>query len=446
MDYCQPEGRVDIMITKAPLGAASESPAHRGSERARRALLSVVISIQFAPAAFSQTNPNLCEGKEMNAVICLLPNTVNQSVAPILGPDSFPKYVNPGNGIFAVQLTSALPVPSPAAGFIYTFDPTTGVPVRVSESLGPLMSERPETLGKRSIAIGFSFQRFTFDDVDGFNLHNFQTAVTLSGNVNLLGNYNLSLSLNQYTFFAVYGLTDRMDLSVGIPFNTVRYGAAFSGSLSSSTAMPLPPGLPTLAPAANTKIASGLGDVTFQVKDHLLRGERGNLAVGLAVRTPTGDEFNALGAGAFGVKPFLSGSYRFGRLTPHASAGIEWNGKSIQAGNVLTGDKRSIPAEFLYAAGFETAAHRRLTLAFDILGQEAFDAERLTTSTTNGPGGNIIPVAKIVKDDLSIVNGSVGFKLNLFRRLVAASNLLFRLNDDGLRSKVVPMFSLSYSY
>lgn len=435
------------MITKAPLAAARESPSHRGSERARRALLSAVISIQFAPAVFSQTNPNLCEGKEMNAVICLLPNTVNQSVAPILGQNSFPPSVNPENGIFAVQLTSALPVPSPAAGFIYTFDPTTGVPVRVSESLGPIMSERPETLGKRSIAIGFSFQRFTFDDVDGFNLHNFQSSVPLMGDtVNLLAKYNLSLSLNQYTFFAVYGLTDRMDVSVGIPFNTVRYGVAFSGSLSSTTAMPLPPGASTLAPAAKTEIASGLGDVTFQVKDHLLRGERGNLAMGLAVRTPTGDEFNALGAGALGVKPFVSGSYRFGRITPHASAGFEWNGESFQAGNVLVSKKASIPAEGLYTAGFEAAVHRRLTLAFDILGQEVFDAERLAPNAADGPGGGNVTVAKPLTGDLPIVNGSIGFKLNLFRRLVAASNLLFRLNDDGLRSKVVPMFSLSYGY
>src|SRR5919197_6133770 len=44
------------------------------------------------------------------------------------------------------QLT-AVPVPSPASGFIYTFDPVTGTFVRSTRSFGPILADRGETIG-----------------------------------------------------------------------------------------------------------------------------------------------------------------------------------------------------------------------------------------------------------------------------------------------------------
>jgi hypothetical protein len=44
------------------------------------------------------------------------------------------------------------------------------------------------------------------------------------------------------------------------------------------------------------------------------------------------------------------------------------------------------------------------------------------------------------------VEASVGGKVRLFRNLVATGNVLFKLNDSGLRAKVVPLGGISYSF
>src|SRR5262249_23215423 len=59
----------------------------------------------------------------------------------------------PFNTALASQLTS-LPIPSPASGFTYTFDKSLGVYTRSAQSLGPILAERAETIGKGKFYFG----------------------------------------------------------------------------------------------------------------------------------------------------------------------------------------------------------------------------------------------------------------------------------------------------
>ena len=67
------------------------------------------------------------------------------------------------------QLT-AVPLPSPASGFTYKFDPSTGTFVRSTRSFGPILTDRGETIGRGRIAFGANFQSFSFDRLDGVTL------------------------------------------------------------------------------------------------------------------------------------------------------------------------------------------------------------------------------------------------------------------------------------
>src|SRR5688572_32757553 len=72
-----------------------------------------------------------------------------------------------------IALTSqlaAVPLPSPASGFTYRFDPGTGTFVRSTSSYGPILTERGETIGRGRLAFGFSQQYFSFDRLDGVSL------------------------------------------------------------------------------------------------------------------------------------------------------------------------------------------------------------------------------------------------------------------------------------
>src|SRR5215207_845555 len=65
-----------------------------------------------------------------------------------------------------VALTSQLatvPLPSPASGFTYNFDPGTGTFVRSTKSFGPILADRGETIGRGKIAFGYTYQFFSFD-------------------------------------------------------------------------------------------------------------------------------------------------------------------------------------------------------------------------------------------------------------------------------------------
>src|SRR5262249_38891540 len=66
---------------------------------------------------------------------------------------------------------SNFPLSSPASGFTYTFDPTLGVFTRSTESFGPIFAERAETIGRNKFSVGFTYSHFSFDKLDGVDLH-----------------------------------------------------------------------------------------------------------------------------------------------------------------------------------------------------------------------------------------------------------------------------------
>src|SRR5215470_6339452 len=73
------------------------------------------------------------------------------------------------SGQIAYQLSS-FPLASSAGGFAYRFDPTLGVFVRVTDSFGPIYTERVDTIGQGRFNLGLNYSHFTFDRVNGLNL------------------------------------------------------------------------------------------------------------------------------------------------------------------------------------------------------------------------------------------------------------------------------------
>jgi hypothetical protein len=195
---------------------------------------------------------------------------------------------------------------------------------------------------------------------------------------------------------------------------------------------------------------SGIGDVIFRVKGNAFRGERAALAVGMDVRTPTGDEKNLLGSGAPGIKPFAALSYSYKRVAPHLNLGYQWNGKSILAGDISTGTKADLPNEFLYTAGLDVGVAPRLTLAFDVLGNRIIDSPQVAVrsesfSTLAGPPVNFQNL-EFKQGSFNVINGAAGIKINVVQRLLLGFNVLFKMNDSGLRDKVTPLVGFEYDF
>lgn len=145
-----------------------------------------------------------------------------------------------------------LPLASPSSGVILVFDPTLKTLVTGTDSLGPILGERAETVGRHRLFIEFSYQFFNFDKIDGVNLNNFPTVLThtddnrdnstptmpINCSINGANNLNgcafirdriettnsISLKVNQYTTYVTFGLTRRIDVSAVIPIANVRMG------------------------------------------------------------------------------------------------------------------------------------------------------------------------------------------------------------------------------
>jgi hypothetical protein len=149
-----------------------------------------------------------------------------------------------------------LPLASPSSGVVLVYDPTLKTLVTGTDSLGPILGERAETVGRHRLFIGFSYQFFNFDKLDGVNLRDFpavlthtdddhdnsplpfspSTAINCSINSSVGQNLNgcgfvrdridtlnsISLKVNQYTSYITFGLTKRIDISMVIPIENVR--------------------------------------------------------------------------------------------------------------------------------------------------------------------------------------------------------------------------------
>jgi hypothetical protein len=367
------------------------------------------------------------------------------------------------NAALASQL-SALPLPAPSSGFTYTMDPSLGVFMRSTQSFGPIMAERAETVGKGKFAIGFAVQHFSFDEIEGIDLGALPAVFTHDGAAPggradvVTTNTSVAASITQQIGFVTYGLGSRIDASLAVPFVIADLSVT-----SDATIQRLGTGTNTIVhyygddsgnrgstrQYVRTGRANGLGDLTLRLKGTAAHWGGGNgLALALDLRMPTGDEEDLLGSGAWGVRPFVAASLTLGPVSPHLNAGYQWNGKSLLAGNVVTGESADLADEVVYVAGADVALGQRLTLCADLVGRYVIDTSRVAPTTFTGLDAAATTFSDIRFEQASYNQSSLalGLKANPTGRLLVVFNVLLNLDDHGLRDRVTPMLALDYTF
>ena len=407
----------------------------------------------------------------------VLPSLLDEAVAiapsslqPILRQAIQPRWVSLNSSV-AAELSN-LPNPSPASAVRYTWDPDSGTLQASPQSLGPVLTERAETIGKDRILFAVTNQSFSFDRLDKLDLRGFEVAYPLDvpgsaispllpSNLRIPGlivaDAFINVKVNETIAHFTYGVAHWLDVSCTLPMvvssATVRGGAVLREMLTGSTVTNLPTQFVHVS-------STGIGDVVLRLKANLLnrpvRGKNGGVpgvpqsrrfkfALAADFRLPTGDEFDYHGAGAFGIKPFLIASMTNKVISPHLNAGFQWNGKSYLASQYPT-EKRHLPGQLFYAAGFDVTISRKMTAAFDLLDQMIISGQRTLLRPYDASDGN--HYSAIFFDDITRneYNASAGFKAELIPRVVLTGNLMFRLNQAGLRARVVPLVGISYLF
>ena len=367
------------------------------------------------------------------------------------------------NVAIASQLTT-LPIPSPASGFTYTFDTFTGTFRRSTQSFGPILAERAETIGRGKFSFGFNFQQFVFGSIEGVDLSrvpavfrhdDFQLGGGRSDVVTTTNTIDASVA--QFTAFLTYGITNRLDFSVAVPVVRTHLSLLSDAVIQRIGTAQNPKIHFFRDPSDPTKFgnerqyfaegtAAGVGDVIFRLKGTALRRGALALALGTDIRAPSGDEKNLLGSGAAGVKPFAALSLVVKRIAPHLNAAYQRNGKSELAGDIKVGTKVHLPDQVFYVAGADVGIRDRLTLAVDFLGQTVLRSPRIIPITFVAANDARFPDILFHKESFNDFSGSAGVKMNIGKNLLANFNLLFRLNDAGLRYRLAPLIGLEYGF
>ncbi len=57
-----------------------------------------------------------------------------------------------------------------------------------------------------------------------------------------------------------------------------------------------------------------------------------------------------------------------------------------------------------------------------------------------------LPTISGGKDNVVLSTGSAGFKYNVYNNVLLTGNILFRLDNKGLRQDVTPLAALTYSF
>lgn len=440
--------RVSIVITVVTL-LASASPAHAQDP------YNVTVNVTELSRIFTELyGPD---------------GLVVNSLASLAGGVSHSAHFNSGFesefSQFGTALTGqivSLPLPAPASGFTYQFDPGLGVFTRSTSSFGPILAERADTIGARRVSIGFAYQRLAFDSIENIDLQSVP-AVFTHDNAELRGGRedvittvnSIDSKVSRSAAFITYGVTNDLDVSIAVPYITTDIVVT-----SDATVRRIGTTIPEIHffRAVDDSIgdrriytafghASGIGDITIRMKQVIKKSPRNGIALGLDLRLPTGDENNLLGTGAPAVQPFAAWSATYGTFAPHINLGYQWNGSSTLAGDIEAGVSEDLPDVAVYALGAVVAVHPRVTLALDVLGRYIIDSPRVHLEDFVAlDGHSVYPNIAFDTGSINELSSAVGLKINVAGRLLLNTNLLMRLNSGGLRDKISPLVGVEYAF
>ena len=340
---------------------------------------------------------------------------------------------------------SSFPLGSSAGGFSWTFDPSLGTFNRVSESFGPVFSERALTVGRNRFNFGLNVQRATFDsiagrDLSGGEIKTYFGVTSRTGQVFIEDALKFKVSSDTVGLFGTVGLTDRLDLGVVVPLVRVAMETAFDSRIGSNNTVD--PEVFAGEPLEGD--ASGIGDVVLRGKYVLWPAAGGGVAAGLDVRLPTGDEENWLGVAGPQARLYVATSGAFGRISPHFNLGYTISGESSAAQDVSI-PVFAPPNEVTYAGGVDASVTPRLTVVGDLLGRSLLDYGRFEEQATQfGSGFRTLGLTEA--GNLNLLLGSVGVKYNVMGSSLVAFNVLFPVKDNGLTDKLTWVLGFEHSF
>ncbi len=367
--------------------------------------------------------------------------------------------------------TSASQYPLSSSSVGLTFDLSSGVPIATRTSAGPIFGERAQTLGKGRLNAGMNYSMLDLEKIRGLNTDEIQF-VFLHQNIGDLDVYgddpnehdyivldaNLDLDATVIAFYGTYGISDRFDVGIAVPYVSVSLSAEPFASMNSYTytangsanhyfdGTSVDPTL-TLNGSTVDESSSGIGDVTIRAKWHAYRGERYDLGFLVQATLATGDEENFLGQGDPSYKLNMIASTTAGNFSPYANLGYH-----IRTSD-LARDRIGL------ALGYDQRLSDRFTLALEWNGEfetgdQVKELEFPSSVEIMGPVGptpsrvsqSVQPTNIPAFEKDNITNASFGIKWTPSAKFLGYANIILPTNDGGLRSNAITTLGVEFNF
>ena len=343
--------------------------------------------------------------------------------------------------------TATFPIGTSAGGFTWIFDSNLRVPIRRSSSFGPMFAERPFTTGRRRLNVGALFQHTSFVSVGGQPLTELEDFVEYRTGDIYAYTSSAEIAIDRWVVSATYGLFDKLDVGVILPFGYSRVSGAAAYYQRES-------GNESTTREEISGSSFGLGDFVIRTKAALIASRSLDAAVAVDLRLPTGDPEKLLGAGGMQTKLLFIAGSAVGSVMPHVNLGYTFGGSGMTFGadNRWIGSfgdpeliEREPSEEFNYTIGADAAATPRITIAGDLIGRIVKNSVSMKPYASD-PEGDIERFLEVTPGTQHLLLGAVGVKINVGGSWLATGTILFPLNDNGIRPAVTPVIGFERSF
>jgi len=332
-----------------------------------------------------------------------------------------------------LQSRSFIPIPSAVGLVSYRFNEATGTYERVEGSMGSILAERGTTTGKGNFNLSMTYTFADYQTISGQDavelvLHHCLLPECLNGapitapflQDTIHVQLHFRLKSQAVAFSAVYGLSNRIDVGIVVPYvrndlEVFTHAFVVVSPGSDPATHRFDPNVET-PDQLGTGTAIGIGDMVLRGKLRLAPFGGLDSAVLTDLTLPTGDRQNFLGTGRVQLRVEYIASKTIRRFTPHLNAGYQ-----VRFGDM---DLDSVDYRF----GSEILASPALTVSTDILG------------IYRPHGGSLFRSPILQNQQLigrSEIDGAVGGKWKMGSDRALILNLLLPLNSSGVRPNYV---------
>jgi hypothetical protein len=345
------------------------------------------------------------------------------------------------------------PLSATSSGATFSF--VGGVPVRSTNTAGPIFAEQSRTLGKGQFFLGFNLSGVNFKTLGGIPTDNL-TLNFVHQDVDPAGlgdplrendiirlDMSLDIRVLVSSLFFTYGLTDFIDVGVALPFVRTSVSGASDAQIDpfGETAVHFFDGTidnPVLTGSSTIDGSSaGIGDMTARLKVNVGQSDKIGAAVLGDVRFATGKQEELLGSGSASVRLLGIVSGQYGGFGPHLNAGYL----------VRTGEMQN--DAILATIGFDEQLAQWATLALDLITEWQVGDNKIVLPQSISfeepfPRSLESTPISVVRENL--ITASAGSKFRVRGGTILLANVLIPLSDAGLQPGVVWTAGLEFAF